>query len=244
MSTLVAWALLLGTPSALAQRADSSNTVNPAPDRLRSGFAALDRPHGMIEGGVGVLTLPAAEVCVERSTGCKQGDLSFAIETWQLYRANVRFAFGAGIVLGLIPTAHPPHIDPEGIERDQTRSYFTVEGTLRYYLVVLENVEWWVGAAGGIVVVSDNFHVVAERDDRALNGPRGVTIRTEGGSLGLTTGFAYELSQHWSFTGTARWAEWFLPNEPATDRFGSEASLTGQNTVISGAVGLAYRIAL
>jgi hypothetical protein len=122
--------LLLATAAPLrAEGDDAANGVNPSPTRLRSGFAALDRPHGMIEGGAG-MTLPAAEVCVERSSGCKQGDLSFAPETWQLFRPNTDFAVGAGIVLGLIPTAHPPHEDPEGIERDQTRSYLTLRATI------------------------------------------------------------------------------------------------------------------
>lgn len=230
---------------AVADSDSAAKGVNPSPSRLRGGFAALDRPHGMIEGGAGILTLPAAEVCVERSTGCKQGDLSFAPETWQLFRPNTDFAVGAGIVLGLIPTAQPPHEDPEGIERDQTRSYFTVEGTARYYPVVLQKIEWWIGITGGMVVVQDNFQVVSERqDDRALLGPRGVTIRTEGGSLGFGTGIAYELSTHWSATFTVRYSEWFLPTVPARDSFGDEASLTGNNEVISGALGLAYRLAL
>jgi hypothetical protein len=238
--------LLLATAAPLrAEGDDAANGVNPSPTRLRSGFAALDRPHGMIEGGAGILTLPAAEVCVERSSGCKQGDLSFAPETWQLFRPNTDFAVGAGIVLGLIPTAHPPHEDPEGIERDQTRSYLTFEGTARYYPVVLQKIEWWIGITGGMVVVQDNFQVVSERaDDRALLGPRGVTIRTEGGSIGFGTGIAYELSTHWSATFTVRYSEWFLPTVPARDSFGDEASLTGKNEVISGALGLAYRLAL
>jgi hypothetical protein len=236
--------LVFAALPARAQDEDSSNVINPDPSRLRSGFAALDRPHGMIEGGAGILTLPAAEVCVERSTGCKEGDLSFAAETWQLFRANVKFAFGAGVVLGLIPTAHPPHDDPPGIERDTTRSYLTFEGTVRYYPVVLREVEWWIGLTGGLVVVDDRFQVVGERDDRALLGPRGVTIRTEGGSLGFATGLAYELAPNWSAIGTLRYAEWFLPTEPARDSFGDEASLTGRNLVISLAFGLAYRLAL
>jgi hypothetical protein len=243
-SALIGSALVLAPSGAMADGEDTSNVVDPAPARLRSGFAALDRPHGMIEGGAGILTLPAAEVCVERSTGCKEGDLSFAAETWQLFRANLRFAFGAGVVLGLIPTAHPPHEDPPGIERDTTRSYLTFDGTIRYYPVVLRDVEWWLGVTGGLVVVDDRFQVVGEADDRALLGPRGVTIRTEGGALGVATGLAYELAPNWSLTGTLRYAEWFLPTEPARDSFGDEASLTGTNLVISMAFGVAYRLAL
>jgi hypothetical protein len=238
-------ALVCAASPAFAQGEDTENGINPAPARLRSGFAALDRPHGMIEGGAGILTLPGAEVCNQRSTGCKEGDLSFAAETWQLFRANVRFAFGAGVVLGLVPTAHPPHEDPPGIERDTTRSYLTFEGTVRYYPIVLRDVEWWIGLTGGLVVVDDRFQVITEeRDDRALLGPRGVTIRTEGGSLGFATGLAYELAPNWSATGTLRYAEWFLPSEPAHDSFGDEASLTGRNEVLSVAFGLAYRLAL
>lgn len=239
-----AFALVTSATPALAEEEDTSNGVNPAPERLLSGFAALDRPHGIIEGGAGILTLPAAEVCVERSSGCKQGDLSFDAETWQLYRPTVRFAFGAGVVLGLIPTAHPPHEDPPGIEREQTRGYLTFEGTARYYPVVLRDIEWWLGLTGGMVVVDDRFQVVGEQDDRALLGPRGVTIRTEGGSLGLATGLAYELGTHWSATGTLRYAQWFLPSEPARSSFGDEASLTGPNLVITLAFGVAYRLAL
>lgn len=237
-------ALVVCASPAGAQEVVDSDAAHPGAVRLRRGFAALARPYGIIEGGVGILTLPAAEVCRERSTGCKQGDLSFSAEAWPLYRANVRWAFGGGLVLGLIPTAHPPHEDPEGIERDQTRSYLTVEGTSRYYPFVADTFEWWVGVTGGLVVVNDRFQVVMERDDRALLGPRGVTIRTEGGTIGFGTGFAYELARHWAFTGTARYAQWFLPTEPARDPLGSEASLRGANVVLSVAFGVAYRVAL
>jgi hypothetical protein len=195
---------------------------------------------GIAEGNVGLLTLPAAEVCAERSAGCKRGDVSFALEVWQLYRMNQRVAFGAGLVLGLIPTAHPRQ-DPEVVERDHTRSYLTVEGALRYYPYVGESVEIWGGLVGGLVVVNDRFQVANGRDDRALLGTRGVTIRTEGGSVGVATGLAYRISEHWSLGGTFRYTTWFLPQRPATDPLGSEASLTRRNTVLSVGVGLAYR---
>jgi hypothetical protein len=218
-------------------------SASPDPERLKEGFAAVDRPMGIAEGHVGALTLPAAEVCAERSAGCKKGDVSFAVEAWQLYRMNQRLAFGAGLVLGLIPTAHPRQ-DPEAIEREHTRSYLTVEGTLRYYPYVGEDVEAWGGLVAGLVVVNDRFQVVTRSDDRALLGTRGVTLRTEGGSLGAGAGFAYRLSEHFAFVGTARYTEWFLPRKPETDPLGSEASLTGHNTVVSAGIGLAYRVPL
>jgi hypothetical protein len=221
----------------------SGTSASPDPERLRQGFAALDRPLGIAEAHVGALMLPAAEVCAERSAGCKTGDVSFAVEAWQLYRMNQELAFGAGLVLGLIPTAHPRQ-DPEAVPRDHTRSYLTVEGTFRYYPYVGEDLEAWGGIVAGLVVVNDRFQVVSAPDDRALLGTRGVTLRSEGGSLGAAAGFAYRLSEHFSFVMTARYTEWFLPRKAATDPLGSEASLTGQNRVVSAGIGLSYRVPL
>jgi hypothetical protein len=236
----------VSTETAASTEATASaagTSASPDPERLRQGFAALDRPIGIAEAHVGALMLPAAEVCAERSAGCKKGDVSFAVEAWQLYRMNQQLAFGAGLVLGLIPTAHPRQ-DPEAVPRDHTRSYLTVEGTIRYYPYVGEDFEAWGGLVAGLVVVNDRFQVVSTPDDRALLGTRGVTLRTEGGSLGAAAGFAYELSEHFSFVTTIRYTEWFLPRKPATDPLGSEASLTGQNRVVSAGVGLAYRVPL
>jgi len=244
---VVASGLILAASIATAAsaRADAlpSRSSDPDPERLLEGFAAVDRPMGIAEGSVGVLTLPRAEVCADRTFGCSQGDVSFAVEVWQIYRFTRRFAFGAGALLGLIPTAQPQQ-DPEAVARDHERSYLTLEGSFRYYPYVGESLEAWLGVTGGGVVVNDSFQVEDDNDDRALLGNQGVTIRTEGGSLGAATGFAYRLSDHFSFGGTLRYTTWFLPNEPATDPLGSEASLTGRNVVLSAAFGLAYRVSL
>jgi hypothetical protein len=219
--------------------------LHPLGARPAVGFAAVDRPTGIAEAGVGWLTLPGAEVCIDRKTGCSEGDTSLALELWQLYRQSRRFALGAGILLALIPTTDAPQEDPEGVERDHSRRYFTVEGMLRYYPYVGETVEWWLGATGGLVVVSDRFIVVEERtDDRALLGPRGVTVRTEGGTIGLAGGPVLALAPHWSLGLTLRYGHWFLPNQPASDPLGSEASLTGRNTVFSAGVSVAFRTEL
>ncbi len=241
---LVAFGLasLSGTVHA-TEKPESPDGTDPDPHRLLTGFASQTRPTGMAEGNVGVLTLPAAEVCVERSAGCSKGDVVFALEGWQLYRATRRWAFGAGVVVGLVPTAHPKQ-PPEAIPRDHTRSYFTFEGMLRYYPYVGKDFEAWTGVLGGLVVVSDAFDVIDKTDDRALLGGRGVTIRTEGASVGLAGGFAYGLSEHWSFLGSLRLSEWFLPKDPATDPLGSEASLTGPNTALMLGFGIAYRASL
>jgi hypothetical protein len=220
----------------------SADTADISEPRVISGFRALDRPTGIAEAGFGWLTLPGADVC--SPAGCKAGDTSFELDAWQLYRQNLRFAFGAGLMLGLIPTTDAPRRDPEGIERDHSRSYLTMEGMLRYYPYVGEKFELWLGLTGGLAVLSDRFKVIDDYDDKPLVGPPGVTIRTEGGTLGVAVGFAYELSKHWSVGGSLRAGNWFLPSTPATDPLLDKASVTGRNFVSSLGFNVAYRISL
>lgn len=221
-------------------RAEAPDIREP---RVLNGFQALDRPTGMAEAGFGWLTLPGAHVC--SPAGCKAGDTSFELDAWQLYRQNLRLAFGAGLLLGLIPTTDaPPRRDPEGIERDHSRKYLTLEGMLRYYPYVGEKVEFWSALTGGLVVLSDRFTIVDDYADKPLIGPTGVTIRTEGGTLGVAFGAAYELSKNWSIGGSLRAGYWFLPAMPATDPLQDKASVAGRNFVSSLGLNVAYRIAL
>jgi hypothetical protein len=217
-----------------------------ADPRLARGFTALARPMLSAELGVGWLTLPGAEVCAERSSGqgCKNGDTSFALDVWQIYRNGRRFAFGAGLLLGLIPTTDAPRHDPDEIVRDHSRSYLTLEGTIRHYPYVGEGVELWWGVSGGLAVVGDRFVVSDKNSDLALVGQRGSTLRTEGAAIGLLGGAAFYLANHWSLGATFRYANWFLPTTPKKDPFLDEASLTGRNTVFSLGISLAYRIPL
>lgn len=214
--------------------------------RLARGFTALARPMVSAELGVGWLTLPGASVCAERSSGqgCKNGDTSFELEIWQIYRNSRRFAFGAGVLLGLIPTTDAPRNDPEEITRDHSRSYLTLEGSIRHYPYVGESVELWWGVSGGLAVVSDRFVVSDVNSDLTLVGRRGSTIRTEGPAIGLLGGAAFYLADHWSLGTSFRYANWFLPTTAAKDPLLDEASLTGRNTVFSLGISLAYRIPL
>lgn len=238
LSLLAALTVSLGAPASRA----TTPTPGITEPRVITGFRALDRPHGMAEAGFGWLTLPGANVCSQ--AGCKAGDTSFELDGWQLYRQNLRLAFGAGLLLGLIPTTDAPQdATDDGIERNHTRKYLTLEGMLRYYPYVGEKFELWTGLTGGLVVLSDRFQVATDYD-KPLIGPAGVTIRTEGGTLGVALGGAYELSRHWSIGGSFRFGNWFLPEEPARDPLLDEASLTGRNSVLSLGLNLAYRIPL
>ena len=222
------------------------NDHDPVDPRLARGFAAVARPMGIAELGVGWLTLPGASVCTERSTGqgCSHGDTSFELDAWQIYRNSRRFAFGAGLLLGLIPTTDAPRHDPDNITRSHSRSYLTLEGTIRHYPYVGEGVELWWGVSGGLAVVSDRFEVSDKNSDLALVGQRGVTIRTEGATIGLLGGASFYLANHWSLGTTFRYGNWFLPKTAAKDPLLDEASLTGRNTMFSLGISIAYRIPL
>jgi hypothetical protein len=210
--------------------------------RVARGFEAFTRPTGIVEAGVGWLTLPGASVCA--GSTCKKGDTSFELDAWELFRANRRFAFGAGFLLGLIPTTDAPRTDPMGIVRDHTRSYLTLEGTIRHYPYIGESVELWWGVTGGIAVVNDRFTVNDSTMDLALVGGNGSTIRTEGASIGAAGGAVFWLANHWSLGTTFRYGNWFLPKVAAKDPLLDEASLTGRSTMFSLGISLAYRIQL
>jgi hypothetical protein len=228
-------AALLTAASATAQPRDPGEIEPISRERLM----------GMAEVGLGWLVLPGADVCVERDiAGCAEGDSSLGLEAWQLFRPHPTFAVGAGITLGLTPTSDAPRQDPEGIERDHSRGYFAFEGIVRYYFLTDPSFEAWAGLTSGLVVVSDRFESTNEQSDKALVGPRGVTIRTEGYTVGLALGGAYRFAPAWSMGLGIRYGSWFLPKEPARGPFGDEASLVGQNDVFSVNANIAYRLPL
>jgi hypothetical protein len=214
--------------------------------RAAHGFASLNRPTGIAEAGAGWLTLPGASVCAESGNGssCRHGDTSFVLDAWQLFRSNLRFAFGAGLLLGLIPTTDAPESEPPGITRDHTRKYLTLEGTIRYYPYVGENFEFWTGLMGGLVVVDDHFEVKGPTDDLAFVGQRGATIRTEGGTIGLAVGTVHSLAPNWSLGLNLRYGNWFLPTTAAHDPLTDRASLRGRNTMFALGLSVAYRVNL
>jgi hypothetical protein len=242
LSLAAFWLCALRALPGVAQQASAHSVADP---RLARGFQSTSRPTGIAELGVGWLTLPGAAVCAERSSGsgCRKGDTSFELDAWQLYRAHKRFAFGAGLLLGLIPTTDAPRNDPEGITRNHSRSYLTLEATVRHYPYVGERMELWWGVAGGLAVVNDRFEV-SDNSDLALVGTRGVNIRSEGPSIGLAGGAVFWLAQHWSLGTTFRYGNWFLPKVAKKDTLLDEASLTGRNTMFSLGIALAYRIPL
>jgi hypothetical protein len=207
----------------------------------------MERLHGMAEAGLGWLTLPGAEVCAQRgeTPDCRRGDSSLALEAWQIFRLPSAFAVGAGVMLGLTPTTDVPATQLADVERNHSRGYLTVEGTVRYYPYVGEAIEGFLGLTGGLVVISDTFSTVRGSNEvKPLIGPAGVIVRTEGASFGISGGIAYEFVRNWTLGGNLRLGSWFLPQEPGTSPFGDEASLVGQTNVFVITLNVAYRVQL
>jgi hypothetical protein len=205
----------------------------------------LARLTGMAEFGIGALTLPAARVCSDRTSGkCKDGDTSLMLEAWQLLRTSRRLAAGAGITLGLFPTADVPINDAPDVARGHKRSYFTAEAILRWYFYSSPDWEIWGGTTGGLVVIGDTYSSNEAVTERVLQGPRGVTTRTEGFTLGCALGLSRPIYGDFSVGASLRYGFWSLPSQPARSPFGDEASLTGRNSMFLLGLSIGYKISV
>lgn len=208
----------------------------------RLSETSFRRPHGQMEFGLNLLTLPDAEVCVEGNTGCRKGDVSLAVNGWPLFRAAERWAVGAGLSMTVTTSGAPPLDDPQGIGRVHSRDYFTVEGTGRYYPLLGDRFETWVGVVSGLVVVRDGFTVQFDAPENVYIGPESVTIATEGLSLSAAVGGAFLFTRDLSLGAQLRAGSWFLPNEPAYSNLGDTASLAGSTVMLDLGVMLTYRV--
>jgi hypothetical protein len=218
--------------------------TSPARAEGVSYAQSIDRPYTVAQLGVGLLTLPSADVCL-RGRPCTKGDNSIEIDFWQLYRANRYFALGAGATVAITPvTDNPPSPDPR-IDRTHTRSYFLVEAQGRYYAVRAQTFEAWIGITAGGVIVSDRYAIDREeKSTAAIIGPRAATVRTEGGALGGLVGANWSFAPNWALGFNARYMQWFLPDNAAKTVFLDTASLTGEQRAFNFGLSVSYRIAL
>lgn len=244
----MAWAVAIGvagmTASAAAsepEQARSDDDARPStPWEQREGQA-----HTMFQAGVGLLALPAAEVCPSSPTECEPGETSIAFNALALGRFS-DFAFGAGVTwaFGLRPADPAPGGPDEALEREHSRSYFEYSAQFRYYLPRFGSWEWWVGSSLGGVVVNDSWSVLADREpyaDIALIGPRSVTLGTEGLALGLSAGGHWRFSEYWVFGAHIRYGNWFLEDRDRTP-VGDFASLAGRVDIIDFGLAVAFRL--
>lgn len=203
----------------------------------------LDQPYTLAQLGVGVLTLPAASVCLA-TLPCTKGDTSIEANFWQFYRANRLFAIGAGASVALRPTSDTTTTET-GQARNHSRSYFLVEGQGRFYFVHAIPFEAYLGATVGGIVLSDRYSNPGSAPVTiAIIGPRVITLRTEGLSLGGVLGFSWFFAANWALGASVRYLRWFLPHEAATTVFLDRASLTDQQSAFDLGFSATYRIAL
>ncbi len=197
----------------------------------------FERPHGVVEFGIGMLALPDARLC--GGAGCDVGDLSLEVDAWPLFRASPSFAVGAGLTLALTPIQDVPQRNTR-FQRDHSRRYFLVEGIGRYYPLHGQELEAWIGVSTGLVVVSDNFRTASQDPDQIIIGSNSANIATEGLSLGLAAGITFGVSEQVQVGGTLRVANWFLPATQEAITFGEEASLANRVTMLNLALTVAY----
>jgi serine/threonine protein kinase len=238
------------SPSPSRGSADGPSTPMVDAGPPISGTAPLGMRHakedaesetrGQIEMGVGLFTLPGAEICIATLLGCSKGDTSLALSAWPTFRRG-RFAIGAGLMLGITASADAPQNDPPDVPRDHTRRYYSAEITGRYYVPFSERMEGWLGVTTGLGVVNDTFLSQKGLTEKAVPGPRGSTLLTEGFTLGVGVGLSHQLSEKFSFGGGLRVGSWFLPDMPAVNPLGDRASLTGSVAIVDLGITLAYR---
>ena len=237
--------------SASAAHADDTTAARRAAAAREMGL-----PYTMTELGAGFLTLPAAEVCGTSTTNCSRGEASLSVGIRFLYRYR-DWGFGAGIEWATTLRSDAAVGDPS-LGREHARSYFLVEGQVRYYLMRRLNWEWWMGGTLGGVVVNDSWSTNADRNppsDADIEGPRAATLGTEGLAAGIGTGIEWVFLRNLSVGAELRYENWILPTRPPTQPgqppsgpgvlpTGDVASLSGRVDMLELGIRVAYRIAL
>lgn len=213
----------------------------------RRASAAVDQnyAHTLVSLNVGLLSLPAADVCPRSRTSCEKGETSGAFGVYNQYRfgrigLGASIAWAGSLVAGSAPGA------PE-LQREHDRSYFLVEAQARYYGIRAGKWEWWGGVTLGGVIIKDTWSVITDREpysDTAYVGPQSAMISTEGLAAGVAIGGEWTVAPNWFLGTTMRYAKWLLPDEPRHAPTGDSASLSGNVDVLDFGLLIAYRIAL
>lgn len=210
----------------------------PAPRSPRDAHAAST--HGVAEFGAGVLALPDATDCSVPGRRCETGDASLAFAARPMLRHGA-IAAGAGLTLGMTSSSDARRRAPTEVPRDHARRYFAVEAGARLYFPLARSLEGWVGVSSGLGVVRDSFEPPSLGTERAIVGPRGVVLLTEGLTAGLGAGLAQEVTERVGVGAGVRASSWFLPTDRRRGAVGDEASLGGRVTTLELVLTLAYR---
>jgi hypothetical protein len=228
----------------LSQAARAENQESAS---ARRASVALDQnyTHTLISVNVGLLSLPAADVCPRSRTSCEKGETSVSFGVFNQYRfgrigLGASVAWASSLVAGAAPGA------PE-LKREHDRSYFLVEGQARYYGIRAGRWEWWGGVTLGGVIVKDAWSVITDREPFAgtsFVAPSSAIISTEGLAAGVAIGGEWTVASNWFLGTTLRYAKWLLPTTPRQAPTRDSASLSGNVDALDFGLLIAYRIAL
>jgi hypothetical protein len=233
--------LVLISATAKAESVSATNTRVSDGATYHRSLNRYEHPHSVVEFDLGLLALPDAEVCIRREAGCTRGDASLMISAWPQYRASERFSIGAGLTLALTPNSNTPRNDSVDVPRTHSRTYFMADLTGRYFPIVSDGFQAWLGLTTGLVVVSDSFTIANNQPEQRVVGRNGSNVATEGLSLGIAAGGAWSLNRNLTLGGNLRLANWFLPTEPEHTVLNDVASLSGRVTTVILAVSLGYQ---
>lgn len=217
----------------------------PIASRRAAAAREGDRPYTLAEVDVGFLTLPIASLCTTSFAECLTGDASFALGIRSFYRTR-GFAIGAGIDWATSLVSEPAKGPPE-VGRQHERRYFLVETMFRWYALRATNVEAYIGAQAGLVVINDSWSTLADREpysDADFIGPRAATLGTQGASFGAQAGVDWVFMRNASVGIFVRSSNFILPDERLRSPTGDTASLAGRVDVLHLGLAASYRIAL
>lgn len=230
--------------SAIAALSPEASADSSTPTQVAIAAHELERPYMLAELATGLITLPAAEVCLTVEN-CKDGETSVGVGIQNLYRYKA-IGFGAGIRWATTLRSDAAE-GAQALEREHSRRYFFVEGQFRYYVLWESSWEWWLGTTLGGVVVNDSWSVKSDREpanDADFVGPRSVTIGTEGLTAGLGIGSQWAFLDNWSIGAQLRYCVWILPSTREESPTGDSASLSGRVDMIDFSLAVSYRIAM
>ncbi len=212
----------------------------------RDAIAArqLDKPYTQVEAGLGMLTLPATNVCLTAPNTCTRGDITPQGYAWMLYRTGGTYAVGAGVGYAPATRTDTPQRTYANLDRSHKRDYLTIDMVGRYYALRSSWLEGWLGMTVGGVVVYDRFETKTESPSAPILGPSGVVLRTEGVSMGIAGGLGWTFAPNWSVEAAVRSAWWFLPGTRQCAPTGDCATLANDVAMFNLGIGVGYRIAL
>jgi hypothetical protein len=200
-------------------------------------------PEALVEVGAGVIILPSAELCASPASSCAEGDASLEVHAWHFYRPESWYGIGGGLMLAFAPRTdlpHPSYLD----NRDQSRGYLTGEASFRYYPYVAEEMQIWLGASAGFVVVRDAVLLPVSPDSSGIVGAQQETLSTLGIAVGLGAGVTMTMVDQWTIGGGLKFSDWFLPDDRKQGPIGNEASLSGSVVAVNLGLDVAYHIDL